>query len=187
MQDKYGQQNITLTIAQAGIMAALTAVATALVQVYIPATRGYLNFGDIIIFVSALTFGPVVGGFAGGVGSAISDVATGYGYFSPFTLVIKGLEGLIAGLIANRLSGKRDILAVVTAGAEMVIGYFLSEFFALSVGWAALAEVPANILQIVVGGSAGIAIALILRRRLPETWIGSRKSGYNLKARFYKE
>ena len=57
MQDKYGQQNITLTIAQAGIMAALTAVATALVQVYIPATRGYFNFGDIIIFVSALTFG----------------------------------------------------------------------------------------------------------------------------------
>ena len=106
-------------------MAALVAVATFLVQVPIPATKGYLNFGDIMIFVSALTFGPIVGGFAGGVGSAISDVASGYAYFAPFTLIIKGAEGLIAGLISNRLSRKRDIIAVVVAGVEMVSGYFL--------------------------------------------------------------
>ena len=74
---------------------------------------------------------PIVGGFAGGVGSAISDIVSGYAYFSPFTLVIKGVEGLIAGLIANRISGKRDIIAVVIGGAEMVTGYFLAEFFGL--------------------------------------------------------
>ena len=60
-----------------------------------------------MIFVSAFTFGPIVGGFAGGVGSAISDVATGYAYFSPFTLIIKGAEGLIAGLISNRLKQEK--------------------------------------------------------------------------------
>ncbi|MGA2680782.1 MAG: ECF transporter S component [Candidatus Bathyarchaeia archaeon] len=160
----------TVIVAEAGIMAALVAVTTALVQIYIPATRGYLNFGDIMIFVSAFTFGPIVGGFAGGVGSAISDVATGYAYFSPFTLIIKGAEGLIAGLISNRLSKKRDILAVVIAGTEMVTGYFLAEFFGLSEGYAALVEVPANILQIVVGGTVGIIVAFVLRKRLPEAW-----------------
>ena len=169
------QRRITLTVAQAGVMAALVAVATALVQIYIPATRGYLNFGDIMIFVSAFTFGPIVGGFAGGIGSAISDAATGYAYFSPFTLIIKGAEGLIAGIISNRLSKKRDILAVVVAGSEMVTGYFLAEFFGLSEGYAAFVEVPANILQIAVGGTVGVLVAVILRRRLPEAWRNQSK------------
>lgn len=156
-------------------MAALVAVATFLVQVPIPAAKGYLNFGDIMIFITALTFGPIVGGFAGGVGSAISDVASGYAYFSPFTLIIKGAEGLIAGLISNRLSRKRDIAAVVVAGVEMVSGYFLAEFFGLSEGWAALGEVPFNILQIVAGGVVGIPIAIILRKRLPQAWRNYRE------------
>jgi len=56
----------------------------------------------------------------------------------------------------------------------MVSGYFLAEFFGLSEGWVALGEVPFNILQVTVGGIVGIAVALLLRRRLPETWIGSR-------------
>jgi uncharacterized membrane protein len=174
MGAQISQGRITLTVAQAGVMAALVAVTTALVQIYIPATRGYLNFGDIMIFVSAFTFGPIVGGFAGGVGSAISDAATGYAYFAPFTLVIKGAEGLIAGLISNGLSRKRDIIAVVIAGSEMVTGYFLAEFFGLSEGWAALVEVPANILQIAVGGTFGILVAVILRKRLPEAWRQSK-------------
>lgn len=157
-----------ITAALMGVMAALVAVLTFAVQIYIPATRGYLNFGDIMIFVSALTFGPVVGGFAGGVGSAISDVAGGYAYFAPYTLVIKGVEGFIAGLISSRISYRRDVLAVIIAGAEMITGYFLAEFFPLQIGWAALAEVPANIVQIVAGGIVGLPIALIIRKRLPE-------------------
>jgi len=167
---------VAVFAAQAGVMAALVAVLTALIQIYIPITRGYLNFGDIMIFVSAFTFGPIVGSFAGGVGSAISDIATGFAYFSPFTLIIKGAEGLIAGLISNRKDKKRDILAVVVAGAEMVAGYFLAEFFGLSEGWAALGEVPANILQIVVGGVIGIGVAVVLRRWLPEAWVSQGRA-----------
>jgi uncharacterized membrane protein len=170
LQININKRTATITIAQAAVMAALVAVATFLVQIPIPATKGYLNFGDIMIFVSALTFGPIIGGFAGGVGSAISDVASGYAYFAPFTLIIKGAEGLIAGLISNRLSRKRDIAAVVIAGIEMVTGYFLAEFFGLSEGWAALGETPFNILQIAVGGIVGISITIILRKRLPEAW-----------------
>ena len=59
---------------------------------------------------------------------------------------------------------------MVIAGAEMVTGYFLAEFFGLSEGWAALGEVPFNILQIAVGGIIGIPIAIILIKRLPEAW-----------------
>jgi uncharacterized membrane protein len=187
------KREYTIVAALSGVMAALVAVTTFTVQIYIPVTRGYLNFGDIMIFVSALTFGPAVGGFAGGVGSAISDVAGGYAYFAPYTLMIKGLEGIIAGLISNRISHRRDVAAVVVAGTEMITGYFLAEFFPLQIGWAALAEVPANILQIVVGGIIGLPIALIIRKRLPEILKPEYAKAQNkervsvsLKARFTK-
>jgi uncharacterized membrane protein len=171
MQDRSKRKQLALIQAmRAGIMAALVAVATLFVQIPNPATKGYINFGDIMIFLSALTFGPLVGGLAGSIGSSIADIVSGYGYFAPFTFVIKGVEGAIAGLISNRVSVRRDVLAVIFAGSEMIIGYFLAEFFPLQLGWAALTEVPGNISQILVGAIVGIPITLIIRKRLPEVW-----------------
>lgn len=169
MGTQFKRQDVVLIqAALSGIMAALVAIATFIVQIPNPATRGYINFGDIMIFVSALSFGPIVGGFAGSVGSAIADVASGYGYFAPFTFVIKGIEGALAGFISNRTSVSRDVLAVVIAGAEMITGYFFAEFFPLQFEWAALTEVPGNISQILVGGFIGVPLAIIIRKRLPE-------------------
>jgi uncharacterized membrane protein len=171
MQDKSKRKQLVLIqAARAGIMAALVAVATFFVQIPNPATKGYINFGDIMIFVSALTFGPVVGGLAGSIGSSIADIVSGYGYFAPFTFLIKGAEGAIAGLISNQKSVKRDVVAVILAGSEMIIGYFIAEFFPLQLGWAALTEVPGNISQITVGAIVGIPITLLIRKRLPESW-----------------
>jgi len=162
------QEVVLVEAAVSGIMAALVAVATFIVQIPNPATRGYINFGDIMIFISALTFGPIVGGAAGSVGSAIADVISGYGYFAPFTFLIKGTEGALAGLVSNKKSVSRDSLAVVVAGAEMITGYFLAEFFPLQLGWAALTEVPGNVSQILIGGVIGVPISIIIRKRLPE-------------------
>lgn len=156
-----------LRIAVSAVMTALVCVATIVVQIPNPATRGYINIGDAMIFVSALTFGTFVGGIAGGVGSALADVMSGYGLYAPFTLVIKGLEGVLAGLVTNKRSMTRDVLAVAIAGCEMIFGYFLSEFHLLQFGWAALTEVPGNMFQIVAGGIIAIPVASVLRRRLP--------------------
>ena len=169
MEARFEKQRLVLLQAVfSGVFAALVAVATVFVQIPNPPTRGYINFGDIMIFVSALTFGPVVGGLAGSIGSSIADVASGFAYFAPFTFVIKGIEGALAGLISNRKSIRRDIIAVVFAGAEMVTGYFLAEFFPLQFGWAALTEVPGNISQILVGALVGVPTAIIIRRRLAQ-------------------
>jgi len=161
----HNNEKTAIQIALIVVMSALVAVGTLIVRIPNP-MGGYFNFGDVMIFVAALTFGPLVGGAAGGLGSAIADII-GFPVFAFPTLVIKGLEGLIAGLIANRKNVYRDVLAVVAAGAEMVIGYFLVEVYLWGVG-GALAEVPANVAQIAVGGFIGIPIALVLRRRLPE-------------------
>jgi len=149
------------------IMSALVAVGTLIVRIPNP-MGGYFNVGDVMIFVTALTFNLLIGGVAGGLGSAIADII-GFPLFAIPTLVIKGLEGLLASLITNKKNVFRDVLAVVAAGTEMVIGYFVVELFVLQWGLGgALAEVPANIAQVTIGGLVGIPIALVLRRRLPE-------------------
>ena len=76
-------------------MSALVAVSTYVVQIPVPATNGYLNIGDVMVFVSALVFGPYVGGIAGGLGSSIADMLGGYWTFVPITFAVKGLEGVV--------------------------------------------------------------------------------------------
>ncbi len=158
-------QKAVIQLSLMAVMSALVTVGTLIVQ--IPnGMGGYFNVGDVMIFITALTFNPLIGSVAGGLGSAIADII-GYPLFALPTLVIKGFEGLIASLIANKKSVFRDILAVVAAGAEMVTGYYLVELYLYGVG-GALGEIPANIAQIAIGGLIGIPVALVLRRRLPE-------------------
>lgn len=147
------------------VMAALVCIATLLIRIPNP-MGGYFNIGDVMIFVSALTFGPIVGGVAGGIGSSLADLI-GFPVFAIPTLLIKGTEGLLAGLINNKKSIVRDIIAVTVAGVEMIAGYFITEFYLWGIG-DALLEIPGNIGQIVIGGLIGIPIAVILRKRLPE-------------------
>jgi len=161
------KQKARIQLSLMAIMSALVAVGTLIIRIPNP-MGGYFNVGDVMIFVSALTFNPLIGGVASGLGSAIADII-GFPIFAIPTLVIKGLEGLLASLITNKKSFFRDVFAVAAAGAEMVLGYFLVELYVFQWGLGgALAEVPANIAQIVVGGIVGIPVALVLRRRLPE-------------------
>ncbi|MCS7112885.1 MAG: ECF transporter S component [Nitrososphaerota archaeon] len=88
-------------VAISSISTALVAIATLALQVYIPATRGYFNIGEVMVYTVALIFGPKVGGFAGGVGSALADIISGYGYYAPATLIAKGLEGYIVGYVSR--------------------------------------------------------------------------------------
>jgi uncharacterized membrane protein len=159
------KQKAVIQLSLMAIMSALVTLGTLIIR--IPnGMGGYFNVGDVMIFVAALTFDPIIGGVAGGVGSAIADII-GYPVFAIPTLIIKGLEGLIASLFTNKKSIFRDILAVVAAGVEMVAGYFLVECLMWGIGDAVLEILP-NIAQIAIGGFVGIPIALVLRRRLQE-------------------
>jgi uncharacterized membrane protein len=89
-------------IAYGAVFAALVAAATSVLNISIPSTKGYFNLGDMMVYTAAILTGPLVGGLAGGVGSALSDAYLGYFNFAPGTLVIKGLEGLIVGYLFRR-------------------------------------------------------------------------------------
>lgn len=158
---------LLVQISLIAIMAAFTAVATFIIRIPNP-MGGYFNLGDVAVFAVALTFNPFVGSLAGGIGSAIADLI-GFPVFAIPTLIIKGLEALLASVISNKKSPVRDLLAVVVAGSEMIVGYFVVEYFILQWGLGgALAEIPGNIVQIVVGGLIGVPLSYVVRRRLPE-------------------
>ncbi len=151
----------------------------------VPSTQGYYDPGDIMVFIAALSFGPVVGGISGGIGSALSDAVGGFGTFVPFTFVIKGLEGYMVGLIAFRFPARRRTLLIawLVGGLILVAGYFLSETYFIA--WvfgaspytgvaAALAELPINILQAVGAGAVGIPASRALRSALGSSMLYDR-------------
>jgi uncharacterized membrane protein len=154
-------------IATIAIMASLATVATMIFTFPIPATNGFFNLGDVIVVVSGLTFGPIIGGISGGVGSALADILLGYGNYAPFTLVIKGCEGLIVGYLAGKKEDQklsRVIFAWIAGGVVLVGGYFLVQVFMY--GFAgALVELPVNLVQMLVSG-IGIPIYFGIRNRL---------------------
>lgn len=90
-------EQISLT----GLFTALVCAFTISFQLYIPATRGYFNIGEVMVYTAALIGGPLIGGFAGGVGSMLADVLTGYAHYAPATLVIKGVEGCLVGWLCR--------------------------------------------------------------------------------------
>jgi uncharacterized membrane protein len=109
-------------IIQVVIFTVLVYAATVAVQVYQPATGGYFNIGESMIYLAAVVSTPLVAGIAGGVGAALADLSTGYAIFAPGTLVIKFIEGYVAGRLAGALRGKHgNLYAVVTALVYTVV------------------------------------------------------------------
>lgn len=111
---------------------ALVLAATVVINIYVPATRGYFNLGETMIYLVALLFDPLTAAFAGGVGSALADVVLGYTIYAPATLVIKAAEGALASTLVRRLRGRQRGIFALSMGTVaayfiviLVIGYTL--------------------------------------------------------------
>lgn len=162
-----------LKLALAAVFAALVCVATLALVVSIPATSGYFNLGETVIYIAALLFGSLVGAFAGG-GAAIADMLVA-AQFAPGTLIIKGFEGALVGFLNRKLQKRtrsRSLSATVSiiiGGLEMVAGYFIYEQLVLGYPFAAaLVEVPFNIVQMLVGLVVAIPVMHIILRVFPQ-------------------
>lgn len=228
-----------LNLVFAAISTALVCAATMLFSVYVPATRGFFNIGESMVFLSAILFGPLVGALSGGLGSMLADLLLGYPHYAPATLVIKAFEGFIVGLLSNRnprfsrlgwktlilglvvgallaivgsgyYSGSMEltigrmvlslyvpeafwlalgsvaaasiilagllaepevgwlILSVIVGGLTMVLGYFVYQMYFLfplfGIEAYALAEVPVNIGQVIVGLIIAVPVSRVIRK-----------------------
>jgi uncharacterized membrane protein len=142
---------------------AMVFITTYVIKLSLP-TGGYINFGDIIIFSVAALIGKRTALLAGGIGSALSDLLGGFVVYAPATLIIKGLEGLICGLIIRKsINGKINFITLgigaILGAAWMVFGYFVYECFLYGIHGAVL-DVPGNITQGAI--SAIVVIPLVL-------------------------
>lgn len=127
MPTKVSSAKITLKLAIATVFAALVCIATIAFTVSVPATSGYFNIGETIIYVAALLFGPFVGAFAGGLGAAIADMLVAP-IFAPGTLVIKSCEGAIVGFLGKKLltQTSRSNWRIYTTLLGVVVGVLLA-------------------------------------------------------------
>jgi uncharacterized membrane protein len=177
MKDKSGSSRIVgspaFRVALLAILTAVTTVFTSVVKIPIAPTKGYLNLGDVAIYFTAFTFGPVSALIAGGVGTALADVLSPYAHWAPISLLVHGLQGLVAGLIAaipRRSQGKVFnlfwLVAAVAGTAVMCAGYLAGGTLMVGFG-AAMVELPGNLLQNLVGVAGAIPLTIAVRQAYP--------------------
>lgn len=159
-------------IALGAIFAALVAIVTTYI---VPYGLGYFNLGEVIIYVAALLFGPIVGAMAG-AGASIADILLGYGIFAPGTFFIKGAEGFIVGFLNHKLKNKINptisaIISIIVGGFVMIAGYFTYEVAVIQTYTveAAIAEaVFINIPQMLIGLAVAVPVMHAILRFYPQ-------------------
>jgi len=153
-------QNKVKKIVYGAFMIALVTIGTMVIQIPTPATKGYINVGDSFIFLSSALFGSLMGFIAGGIGSALADLLSGYAYWAPWTFIIKGIEGLIVGLMYKKYTNEYlKVVSLIIGALWMVLGYYIAG--GIMYGFkTSLVDVPSNLVQ----GFASIIIGYILIR-----------------------
>lgn len=169
-----------ISLAQIGLMAALTYIAA--YAIIIPVGQNAVfHLGDGVLFLSVILLGPKRGAIGATIGMVLFDLLSGFYLWAPFTLAIKAAMAYAAGSIAYRkeYEGKNisnNLLAFVVGGIIMTVGYFIAggilNHFAygiptLAQGFIlAVADIPANILQVVGGIAIGLPLSHLLKKHL---------------------
>ena len=161
------KDNRTKIITKIGILIAITAIMTIVISIPIVGGNGYVNLGDMVIFVTALLLNRKYAFIVGGIGSFLADIFLGYSLYAPTTFIVKGLEGFIAGsLLETEMGKKYPLIATIIAGIWMAFGYYIFEMF-LYGAKGAIVSVPANLIQ----GLVGAILANILFKALKNSKI----------------
>ncbi|MHB1483434.1 MAG: ECF transporter S component [Saccharofermentanales bacterium] len=151
-------------IAYGGILTGLVLVATMFLQ--IPNGQGgYVNLGDGVIFAAAMILGPFAG-VVGAIGSVLSDLFLGYTLYAPATLVIKGLMGLVAGLLLKYGAKNRYFYtAFIFFICELIMigGYFSFESLVYGIP-VSIANILPNIVQAIAGIAVGLALMPLVNK-----------------------
>ena len=157
----------TVTI---GILAAMCVIAT---SIKIPfGANAMVHLGTAFLFTVAISFGGVYAGLSGAIGSAFFDLLMGFSPYTPWSFVIKGVAGLIAGSVSHGLWPReylpsspwlaRAVFGCVIAAAWTLGGYIVAWWQVTGSLSVAFANSPGSLLTSCVG----LVIALFLSPRL---------------------
>ena len=157
-------KNRTKTLVVTSMLAALIFVITFLIAIPVPSTSAYVNIGDSVIYCAGMLVGGPWAAAAAGIGSALADWAFGVPVYIPATLIIKALMGFTCALIMKNGQFPRFVLACVTGGAIMVVGYGLYEaVFMGGWGYITVTLIP-NLIQWAGGVAGGLALYYPVKR-----------------------
>lgn len=146
----------------ASLFAALICVATMIIKIPTPTTGGYIHLGDSFVVLAGIFLGPVYGGLASGVGSALADLLGGYFQYVPITFIVKGAIAVMVYLVYHKLTKSisapavKCVISGIFSTLLVAFGYF--GFEVIMYGVAAAASIPANLVQ----GVSGMIISSIL-------------------------
>lgn len=175
---------------------AYTAVMTALVYVGsligYSSAQFYFNLGDAVILIAAALFNPVSAMLAGGLGSFFCDL-TVYPATMVFTLFIKGIEGLLAGVLfklinrwydksiagldgnqmseSDKAKNKKDYvlkivfssLAAIASVAVMMMGYFMCQSLFYGTVAGAIVALPFDAAQGAISATVSMLALYVLK------------------------
>ncbi len=121
----------------------------------IPVPGGHLYANDIVICTAALLLDPFCAFAVGGVGAFLGDLIF---YPTPMfvSLVTHGLQAVVISILSRKLfSGKKPVIssliAVAVGAVIMVAGYSLGRAYIYSTPAYAVAKLPFQILQALLG------------------------------------
>ncbi|MFV0557085.1 MAG: ECF transporter S component [Enterococcus sp.] len=130
-------------------LAMLTALTVTLSMMFIfpvPATNGFVTLCEVGIYTSAFLFGPIGGFWVGALSGGMIDMLSGYPQWAIFSIVIHGVQGLIAGYLYYKKVPFKTVISLVAASLFMVAGYALATAFLYD--WpAGVASILGNIIQ----------------------------------------
>ncbi len=154
----------TLFLCRTAVCTAVICGATMVIQIPIP--LGYAHLGDSCILLVSLLFGWKTGAVAAGMGSALADILTGYPQWAVFTLVIKGIQGGMAGKLCHGRKTMSGMTAVGVSAAilEMAAGYAAGGAILSGSLAAGIASLPGLLLKGLLNLVIFYAAALILEK-----------------------
>lgn len=150
------------------LFVALTFIATMFINVRLPlmGNGGLIHLGNVPLFIAAFVYGKKTGAIAGAFGMSLFDLISGWTAWAPFTFVIVGTMGFVAGLISEKIPGKRlliNSLAVVIALMIKIVGYYFTEVILYGNWIQPIGSIPGNVMQVALAGI--IVIPLVARLR----------------------
>ncbi|MBU8878274.1 ECF transporter S component [Bacillus sp. FJAT-29790] len=159
----------TKTLVINALFIALTLVATMFINIKLPimGNGGLIHLGNVPLFIAALVYGKKTGAVAGAFGMGFFDLLSGWAAWAPFTFIIVGTMGFLAGLISEKVPGKRVVvntLAVIVALIIKIVGYYFAEVIIYSNWILPFGSIPGNVMQVVIAGIIVVPIVGRLKR-----------------------
>ncbi|QHZ57819.1 ECF transporter S component [Brevibacillus agri] len=136
---------------------AFTLAATMFINIRLPimGNGGLIHLGNVPLFIAAFVYGRKTGAIAGAFGMGLFDLISGWTAWAPFTFVIVGAMGYVAGLIAEKMPGKRVLaysVAIAVALMIKIVGYYFVEVILYGNWIQPFGSIPGNFLQVIVAG-----------------------------------